>query len=62
MSVRTLIVLALAVVCGGTSAAGVYLMGGRTKTEDPKTVSIVVATGSIARGTVVSEKTIALRE
>ena len=62
MSVRTLVVLALAIVCGGSSAAGVFLMSGKATTEKPKTVTVVVAAREISRGEVVGEASLATRE
>ena len=61
MSVRTLVVLALAIVCGGSSAAGVFLMRGNAP-EKPETVSVVMAARDIARGEVVTEQVITTRE
>lgn len=63
MSVRTLVVLALAIICGGSSAAGVYLMRNKpAEAPKPETVSVVVATRDIARGEVISEQLVSTRE
>lgn len=63
MSVRTLVVLALAIICGGSSAAGVFLMRNKpAEAPKPETVSVVVATRDIARGEVIGEQLVAARD
>lgn len=63
MSARTLIVLALAIVCGGSSAAGVYLLRqDQTGPAVVETVTIVVAAREISRGEIVNEQHLTTRE
>ena len=53
MSVRALVVLALAVVCGGSAAVGVSVLRGRVDVAKVDTLPVVVASQNIARGQVV---------
>ena len=62
MSVRAIAVLGLAIVCGASSALGVYLWRGRVVQVVAETVPVVVATAEIARGEVVSESKVAVRQ
>lgn len=63
MSVRTLVVIALAVLCGLSAAAGVNeLRNQKAGTAEVKTVPIVVAAVDMPRGVTVTEELLLLRD
>ena len=60
MSLRTLFVLGLAIVCGGSAAMGILMMRA-PESSAVETLQVVVAKLPIARGQVVSEDLVATR-
>lgn len=62
MSVRTLVVLGLAVICGASSALGVFLSRDRAARAELDTVPVVVAASEISRGQVVVEAMLVTRQ
>lgn len=60
MSLRTLLVLGLAIVCGGSAALGILMMR-KPSVEIVETIQVVVAKTPIARGQVVSDEQVATR-
>lgn len=62
MRLRTLIVLLLAVICGGSAAMGVVMMKSRMRPIDAETISVVVATREIPRGQMIVEEMVAIQQ
>lgn len=62
MSVRALVVLALAVICGGSSLAGLFIMHRRSTADRVETVAVVVASREILRGEVVTDSNVVTRQ
>ncbi|MCE9546740.1 MAG: Flp pilus assembly protein CpaB [Planctomycetia bacterium] len=61
MKVRTMILIVLAVICGGSAAVGVSQLAGQGQTRKADDVKIVIASGNISRGTVLSAETLTTR-
>lgn len=62
MSIRAFVVLGLAVVCGASSALGVFWSRHRAHQPQVDTVPVVVAKAGIARGEVVAEDKLETRQ
>jgi len=63
MKPRTMLVLVLALVCGGSAAVGVSQMGAqRRASADRETTPVLVAKADIARGSVLKEEDLDLRQ
>lgn len=62
MSVRTLLVLVLAIVCGGSAAIGILLLRDSTGKAQAETIQVVVSKGEIARGQVVTDSLVTMRQ
>lgn len=62
MSIRTIVVLILAIICGVSSAAGVFMLRGPITEAEIATVPVVVAARDISRGAVVSTDQLTTQE